>query len=191
MLLTEVTMGRTNEGLGLPADFTMAMPRFEEDFEALIMLTEGARLAKRCVRSQQTLTAYYHFDDALLSGFGATVEHPDGLHMRFGLWGRDEEDQSSNYQELHNLVETVEEEACSGYLIDGKLWILTNNSMVESCFFKGGLSLKLLHELVLRLRKVELATYFVLHVVHVAETRMIAQGTNGLSQGTFLEGVVA
>jgi hypothetical protein len=31
---------------------------------------------------------------------------------------------------------------------------------------------------------------FTLHVVHVAGTRMIAQGTVGLSQGIFLEGVM-
>jgi hypothetical protein len=47
----------------------------------------------------------------------------------------------------------VEEEACSGYLADGELWIFTNNLMAESCFFKGGLSLKLLHELVIHLKK--------------------------------------
>ena len=32
---------------------------------------------------------------------------------------------------------------------------------------------------------------FTLYVVHVAGTRMIAQGTDGLSRGSFLEGVVA
>jgi hypothetical protein len=96
-LLTDVTTGRTNEGSGPPAGFTMAMPRFKEDFVALIMLTEGAHPAKRCVRSQQTLTVYYGFGDFLSSGFRATIELPDGLHSRFGLWGRDEEDQSLNY----------------------------------------------------------------------------------------------
>jgi hypothetical protein len=140
----------------------MAMPRFKEDLKALIALREGACMAKRCVRSQQTLTAYYGFGDTLSSGFGATVERPDGLNRRFGLWGRDEEDQSLNYQELRNLVETVEEEAHSGYLLDEELWILTNKLTAESCFFKGGSSSKLLHKLVLHLRKVELATKFCL-----------------------------
>jgi hypothetical protein len=119
MLLTEVTTGRTNEWSGLPAGFNMAVPLFEEDLKALIALTEGARLAKRCMWSQQTLMAYYGFGDALSLGFGAIVEHPDGLHGKFRLWGRDEEDQSLNYQELCNLMETVEEEACSGCLTDG------------------------------------------------------------------------
>ena len=41
------------------------------------------------------------------------------------------------------------------------------------------------------MRKCKLEQGFVLHVVHVAGTRMIAQGTNGLSRGSFLEGMVA
>ena len=32
---------------------------------------------------------------------------------------------------------------------------------------------------------------FTLHVVHVAGTRMIEQGTDGLSRGALLEGVMA
>ncbi len=88
-------------------------------------------------------------------------------------------------------METVEKEAQSGYLTDGELWHFTNNSTAESCFFKGSLLSKLLHELVLQLRKAELIFRFVLHEVHVSGTRMIAQGTDGLSQGTFLEGVLA
>jgi len=50
--------------------------------------------------------------------------------------------------------------------------------------------LKLFHELVLRLRKTELEYDFTLHIVHVAGTRMIAQGTDGLSHGIYFEGVV-
>ncbi len=125
-----------------------------------------------------------------MAGFGATIERLEGLHGHFGLWGRDEEGQSSNYRELRNLVETVKEEALAGYLTNRELWIFTDNSTAESCFFKGGLSLKLLHELVLRLRKLEMSVGCVLHMVHVAGTRMIEQGTDGLSLGTFLEGLV-
>jgi hypothetical protein len=47
-----------------------------------------------------------------------------------------------------------------------------------------------LNKLVLQLRKAELEHEFTLQVVHVAGTRMIAQGTDGLSRGIFLEGVM-
>jgi hypothetical protein len=103
----------------------------------------------RCARNMLTVTAYYGFGNASLGGFGATVEWPGGLHGRFGIWGMDIEDQSSNYRELYNLVKTVEEEAEEGHLKDKELWIFTDNSTAGSCFFKGGLTSKLLHKLVL------------------------------------------
>ena len=53
--------------------------------------------------------------------FGSTVARPNGLYGRFGIWGKDAEDQSSNYRELRNLIETVEEEALNGYLTGGLL----------------------------------------------------------------------
>ena len=115
---------------------------------------------------------------------------PDGLYGRFGIWGKDAKDQSLNYHKLCNLVETVEEEAKEGYIKGRELWLFTDNAMAEECFFHGGSSSKLLHKLVLRLRKTELEYDFTLHVVHMSGTRMIAQGTDSLSRGIFLEGVV-
>jgi len=56
------------------------------------------------------MMAYYGFGDASSGGFGATVERPHGIHGRFGLWGSDEDDASSNFRELLKLVQTVEEE---------------------------------------------------------------------------------
>jgi hypothetical protein len=153
------------------------------------MLAQEKKPAMRHVRNKLTMTAYCGFGDVSLGGFGATVERPGGLHGRFGIWGKDIEDQSLNYRELYNLVKTVEEEAKERHLKDGELWIFTDNSTTESCFFIGGSTLKLLHELVLCFRKAEMKFGFTLHLVHVARTRMIAQGTNGLLQGSFLKGV--
>jgi hypothetical protein len=142
------------------------------------------------MRSKSRITAYYDFGGASSGGFGATVERPGGIQGCFGLWGRDDEDKSSNYRELRNLANTVEEEATEGHLTNGEVWLFTDNSTAESCFFRGGLSSKLMHELVLWLKKAEMKYRFTLHVVHVAGTRMIAQGTDGLSRGSLLEGVV-
>jgi hypothetical protein len=138
------------------------------------------------VRSSSRVTAYYGFGDASLGRFGATVERPGGIHGCFGLWGRDDEDKSSNYRELCNLVETVEEEAAEVHLTNGELWLFTDNSTAESCFFCGGSSTNLLHKLVLQLRMAEVRYGFTLHVVRVAGTRMIAQGTYGPSRGNLL-----
>ncbi len=134
--------------------------------------------------------AYYGFGDASSGGFGLTVARPDGLYGHFGIWGKDAKDQSLNYCKLRNLVKTVEEQVKEGYLKGGELWLFTDNATAEGCSFRGGSSSKLLHKLVLHLRKTELEYDFTLHLVYVAGTRMIAQGTDGLSRGIFLEGVV-
>jgi hypothetical protein len=167
-----------------------AAPQLNQDLRAILQLTKGEQPQVRSVRSKLTITAYYSFGDASSGNFGATVERPGRLHGLFGLWGKDHKEQSLNYQELRNLVNTVKEEANEGHLRDGELWLFTDNSTAKSCLFRGGSSSKLLHELVLCLRKAEMKHGFALHVVHVARTRMITQGTDGLSRGILLEGVV-
>jgi hypothetical protein len=62
------------------------------------------------------------------------VARPDGLYGRFGIWGKDTKDQSSNYCKLRNLAETVEEEAKEGYLKGGELWLFTDNATAKGCF---------------------------------------------------------
>jgi hypothetical protein len=164
---------------GPGSGLTPAAPCFLQDFKAILHLTKGEQPQVQIVRSKLTIIAYYGFGDASSGGFGAMVESPGGLHRCFGLWGKDNEEQSSNYQELRNLVNTVVEEAKEGHLRNGELWLFTVNSTAKSCFFRGGSSSKLLHKLVLCIRKAEMEHGFTLHVVHVARTRMIAQRTDG------------
>jgi hypothetical protein len=190
-LVAQTAMGEENRGSGPPSGITKAVPRFKEDLEAILELASGGKPALRCVQSKRILTAYYSFGDASLADFGSTIQRPSGVHSRFGLWVKDEEDKSSNYRELRNLVDTVKEEASKSYLKNSKLWLFTDNSTAKSCFYKGGLSSKLLHELILRLKKAKICHGFILHLVHVAGTQMIAQGTDGFSRGSFLEGVLA
>jgi hypothetical protein len=177
--------------VGPPSGITCAVPRFRSDLEAILVLAASPTPLKRVVRSKKMLTAYYGFGDASSDGFGATVERAKGLQGRYGLWGSNESEQSSNHRELLNLVETVEEEARAGGLMDTEMWLFTDNSVAESCLNKGSSSSPLLHELVVRLRKLEMECGLTLHVVHVAGTRMIAQGTDGLSRGLLLEGVLS
>ena len=87
----------------------LAAPQFKEDLEAILRLTEGEQPALCRVRSKLTMIAYYGFGDASSGGFGTTVKRPSGLHGRYGLRRSDKEEQSLNYCELRNLVDTVEE----------------------------------------------------------------------------------
>ena len=59
--------------------------------------------------------------------------------------------------------------------------------MAGRAFYKGNSKSPLLFDLVLRLRKLQLKANFKLHVVHVAGSRMIEQGTDGLSRGMIYE----
>lgn len=151
----------------------------------------------------------YGFIDATGAGFGSLVERPgnrqrpgdrafDGMgpnnakvRVRYGLWGKDMKGSSSNLRELRNLVETVEDEVKNGAMRDTELFIFTDNCLAESAFYNGTSSSKLLFELVLRLRLLEMEGGLRLHVVHVAGTRMQAQGTDGLSRGSLMEGIMA
>ena len=175
---------------GPTSGLTPFVPRFESDLKALLRIVHSPKPVLRVVRSKSVLTAFYGFGDASSSGFGASVARGDGTVGRFGIWASDEDQESSNFRELLNLVQTVEEEARHGSLKNAELWIFTDNSTAESCIVKGSSKSKLLHELVVRLRTAEMESGGSLHVVHVSGKRMMAQGTDGLSRGLLNEGVM-
>jgi hypothetical protein len=77
-----------------------------------------------------------------------------------------------------------------GRLRGCEIFVFTDNSMAEAAFLKGTSSSILLFNLVLRLRKLEVDQQCLLHLVHVAGTRMIGQGSDGLSRGILTKGVM-
>ena len=64
-------------------------------------------------------------------------------------------------------------------------------NMTESAFWKGTSHSKKLCDLVVRLRKLEMDTGMILHVIHVSGRRMILSGVDGLSRGDHTTGIVA
>ncbi len=108
---------------------------------------------------------FYGFGDASGKQFGATLSKnyncrgrltdssTDGICVRFriGIWSPEEEEESLNYKELRNLVDTINEELVAGRLGDCKLFIFTDNLMAEGCFYQGISSSLHLHALVLEL----------------------------------------
>ena len=183
---------------------TPPAPRLRDDLKALAYLTQSESPPLRMVRPKNVYQVFYGFGDASGKGRGSTfqgfktVHHPSGhlgpstdVIYRVGIWGSDAEDESSNYRELRNLVEDFESEAESGRMRNTEAFLCTDNATAESAFYKGSSSSKLLHDLVLRLHMVALKYSIILHVIHIAGTRMIAQGTDGCSRGVLLEGVMA
>jgi hypothetical protein len=79
----------------------------------------------------------YGFGDASGSGFGGSIALPGGISYRIGVWGKDAEDSSSTYRELQNLVETLKAEVEAGNLRNCKMFMMTDNSTAEACFYCG------------------------------------------------------
>jgi hypothetical protein len=131
-----------------PSGFTTPAPRLIHDLEALSKLTEADSPPLRLVRPKEVFHVFYGFGDASGKGRGSTfqgfktVHHPSKefgpetpVHYRVGVWGPDEESESSNYRELTNLVEDTEAEAASGRLREAELFLFTDNSTAESAFY--------------------------------------------------------
>ena len=115
-----------------------------------------------------------------------------GLDIAFGSWDGNLWMQSSNFREGYNLVLRLEDLLKSGKVKrDTELWVFTDNAVSESAFNKGSSKSKLLHELCARIRKAEMAYSLQVQVVWIAGTRMISQGTDGLSRGDLTSGVMA
>ncbi len=157
------------------------LPRYADDLAALRTLTHPPTPPLRYVRRTAVHTVVYGFVDASGQGFGSSLTSPTGVAYTIGVWGRDDESQSSNYRELHNLVCNMQ---------DSEIFMFTDNSTAEAAYYKGNTPSRRLFHLVLCLRQLEMAQGLLLQVIHVAGTRMIAQGTDGLSQGDMCEGVM-
>jgi hypothetical protein len=87
-------------------------------------------------------------------------------------------------------VETLEEMGARGDLEGREIFLFTDNMVSESIASKGSSTSKPLYDLVVRVYKLEMKRQCNIHFIHVAGTRMIAQGTDGLSRGEMYEGVM-
>jgi hypothetical protein len=132
----------------------------------------------------------YGFGDASGSGLGATFTKGNGFSYRVGVWGSDDQQESSNWKEFTNIVDSLEDEAKSGGLDNCEVFMFTDNSTVESCTDRGTSSSPKLLELVVGLRLLASRTGIKLHVFHIAGTRMIAQGTDSVSRGCLAAGIM-
>jgi hypothetical protein len=206
LIEVEQKFGMDSENNSEP-EFVFPVPRLANDVQSQSKLVEPSKPPLRTVRMKSTARVVYGFGDASKQGFGSTIVTPDGkIHWTSGHWTLDQEQQSaehvdgarpivyersSNYRELRNLVEELEKAYKKGLLDDREIFMFTDNSTAESAYFKGTSSSELLFGLVLHLRKIEMSGKCILHMVHVAGTRMICQGTDGLSRGDRNVGVMA
>ena len=159
--------------------------------DALVQLFSSPSPPRRQIRPSNSAVATFGLRDASGQGFGHSWQFDDSLHYSHGQWRHDiTTTKSSNYRELLNLVLAIEEAASLGCLADAEIFLFTDNSTSEAAFHKGTSSDPELFQLILRLRMIQMAHGVFIHVLLVAGTRMIAQGTDGLSRGSLNNGVL-
>jgi hypothetical protein len=134
-------------------------------------------------------TIFYGFADASGTGFGSTILCEGGIKYRIGTSGSGSEEDSSNFREFENVVDTLRDEAIAGNLKDLLIILCTDNSTVEASLVKGNSSSKKLFNFTLKVRLLERREGTKIVVSHVSGERMKAQGTDGLSRGQFKKGV--
>ena len=165
------------------------LPRFYSCLEALTLFFEAKDPPIITERSSELNFLVYGFVDASKSGFGASMDYNDSVRYRIGIWGSDEQSESSNYREFANLVETLEQEFVEQRLKDQTVIMATDNSTVEAAIFKGNSTSKKLFDLVVRFKVLELRSGCNFIVTHVSGVRMQLQGTDGISRGNLMEGI--
>jgi hypothetical protein len=137
-----------------------------------------------------SIGAFYLMGDASGSGFGSALWKGEQLAYQARVHATYYAGQSSNFQEANNLVSRMEEEAVTGLLDDKECFIFTDNTAFEGTFYKGHSTSPVLTNIILRLRILQLRHSVILHVIHIAGTRMKAAGIDGLSWGNMLEGMM-
>ena len=136
-------------------------------------------------------------EDASGTGFGSSSWKSKSREVKaeYGSWIDTITNQaSSNFRESAYLVRRLKDEIESGNLEKGsEVWVFTDNSTAEAIMYKGSSKSEQLHYLVLDLdlRKMEMKGELIIHFVWISGTRMIFQGTDGLSRGDFTSGVMA
>jgi hypothetical protein len=165
--------------------FVKPVPRLGPDVAAMQSLLAGDSPVQVIVRPVLgPLWVAYGGGDASGEGLGSQIV-PKGFEplVRKGFWCTEESERSSNYREGNNLRLAVEKEVELGRLTGRELWLATDNMTCETTFYRGSSTSRELHELMLALRLLTVRGNFVLHVVHIAGTRMIEIGVDGLSRG--------
>jgi hypothetical protein len=180
MLAMEQALGHTREDMGLGASFAeeapkfvKAVPRFLPDLMALRALMSSEKPPLKRARCSKVAMATCSFVDASGRGFGSTFQVGSRVFFQCGQWPeRISETVSSNWRELANLVESLEAEVRERGLSDCEIFLFADNTAAEAAHWKGASKSEWLFDLVLRLRLMEMRNDLIIHVIHVAGTRM-------------------
>ena len=164
--------------------------RLVHDVEALKQLMSSDTPPLRRIRSNRICNLYYGFGDASGSAFGSTLSHEGTLFYEYGQWCSEESEESSNWRELNDLADDLEDWSQEHSLRGAQMFLFIDNSTAEAAFWKGTSKSQKLCNLILKMKCLALETDLELHVIHVSGKRMTQQGTDGLSRGYHSKGVM-
>ena len=179
---------------GSPPVWVRVVRRLHHDIKALMALTAYKDPPKLPIRARRPNPVFV-VGDSSGPGFGSVcwTMGDTEFDAEYGRWiDSVAEKQSSNFREGCNLVQRIQSLIDKGDIPEGsEVFILTDNQVAESVFYKGSCNSVELHNLVVQLRKLGVEKDLILHVVWIAGKRMIETGVDGLSRGDFASGVMA
>lgn len=97
--------GKTSE---IAPEKLLSVSRFKFDIEAMGLLLQAPTPALRLIWGESISQVSYGFGDASGGGFGGSWIRGKEIIFRFGLWGADMDNASSNLREATNDVQSLE-----------------------------------------------------------------------------------
>jgi hypothetical protein len=126
----------------------------------------------------------YGFGDAAREGTGRLIVRQsarDHVRVRMAFWCSEHGENTSNNREFRNLKDMVIDEAKLGSLTGHEVFLRTDSQVAENVWHKGSSKERNMYEMMLEICEAAIKFQFLLHFVHVAGTRMIEVGVDGIS----------
>ena len=152
-------------------------------FEKLFDQKEPTKVNMRAKSFHQVI---YGVGDTAGDGFGDSFLTKD----RIRVWNETISSRSSNYQEFRNFLVAFKREGDAGRLANSFVIFWTDNSTVEAALYKGTSDIHFLLKIIIEFHSLLMKYGGQAFISHVAGTRMIAQGGDGLSRGALNRGVM-
>ena len=134
------------------------VPRLMDDLVVLMKFTASATPPRVAARPSQSLAMFIVWD-ASGTGFGGSTWKAGEANITasFGAWDKRLMRESSNFKEAYNLVLLLEHQISQGQIESGsEIFVFTDNLTAERAFNKGASTSKSLHDLIVRIRSLEM-----------------------------------
>jgi hypothetical protein len=143
----------------------------------------------RQARGGRSGTLVPSFGDGSGTGTGGTVQYVEGapFEMWLGTWHPRAYHFSANWKEMRTLLGTLERAKAAERDVRGvTFFYFTDSSTVYYAVSKGSSPSNSLHDMVEKIKRLEIELGCHLEVVHVPGTTIITERTDGLSRGIWI-----